>query len=287
MQYFIYIFLFVTTLIACQSNTEMPKEKGTIVSLDVIPSDNLETKVDREEEEEEEEEEIEDEMPSRVFEWTGKINGSIAIRGHYRIANGFMDSGMDVLVGELIYDKVGKPIQLFGQLENGGKYVRLFEMDKKGNVTGILSGKWKNGSITEGSWFSPTKRNSLSLEIKAVPQNESNYNESKTNDIVGKYHYEYGKDGHVGTLNVQSVKDNEVTFELFCLTQAPARNIASVEEAIEPMTNYTINMELSESCQFKIRFFDGFAVINYTNNKVDCGFGHNADVAGIFKKIEE
>lgn len=282
MKYPLYTIIVIFLLIACQSNNQRASDKKIIINKDSSVSDSHQA-------EKEIEEELENEMPPRSFEWTGTINGSIKIHGQYQMANGFMDSGMDIWVGELIYDKVGKPIKLIGQLENQGKSIRLLEMDKTGNITGILSGKWQNGSITEGIWFSPKTKDNFSLTINATARNEEDYHEirpKKATDIVGKYHYEYGSEGYLGSLNVQAVKDNQVSFELFCLTSAPGRNIASLEEAKEPMLDYTIKINMSENCQFNIRFFDNFAVIDYLLEKNDCEFGHNAHVSGIFRKIE-
>jgi hypothetical protein len=294
MKYSFYITIFVFFVIACQSNNETTQEKEITSVSDTISNDSITTTpISSIQEDEKEgielEEDLEDEMPSRSFEWTGTINGSIGIHGHYTMANGFMDSGMDMWVGELIYDKVGKPIQLIGQIQKDGESIRLLEINQKGNVTGILYGKWKNGSITEGTWYSPTKRNSLSLTINATIKEAVDYSEarpSKIADILGQYHYEYGSEGPLGTLDVHSVKDNQVSFDLACLTSAPGRNIASLEEATEPMLNYAIDINRYEGCHFNIRFFKDFAVINYVEEKDNCEFGHNASVSGIFRKIK-
>lgn len=292
MKYSFYTIIIMFLLIACQSNNPTTGDQKIVTNKETISNDSSTPSSHEEEKEikeEFEEEEFDNQMPPRRFEWTGTINGSIKIHGQYQMANGFMDSGMDIWVGELIYDKVGKPIKLIGQLENEGKSIRLLEIDSKGNITGILSGKWQNGSITEGIWFSPKTKDNFNLTINATAKNEEGYTEirpKKMADIVGKYHYEYGAEGYVGSLHVQTVKDDQVSFELFCLTSAPGRNIASLEEATEPMLDYAIKVSMSESCQFNIRFFDGFAVIDYLLDKNDCEFGHNAQVSGIFRKIE-
>lgn len=293
MKYSFHISLLVLFLVACQSNNETTKESEILSTADTTSNNLTEPTSSIKEAEKEEivelEEDLDDEMPSRIFKWTGTINGSIGIHGHYQMANGFMDSGMDIWVGELIYDKVGKPIKLIGQIQKDGTSIRLLEINPKGNITGIIYGKWNNGNITEGSWYSPTKQNSLDLSIDATPKDEADYTEvrpSKMTDIVGEYHYEYGSEGYLGTLNVHAVKDNQVSFDLACLTSAPGRNIASLEEAIEPMSNYTIDINMYEACRFNIRFFDGFAVINYVDEKDNCEFGHNAYVSGFFRKIK-
>lgn len=292
MKYYFYTTLLAFLLIACQSNNSTNteeiiahKDTTSSVSTASASSEQEETPTKFEEEELEED----DSSPIYRYEWTGTINGSIAIHGYYELANGYMDSGMDVWVGELIYDKIGKPIKIIGQLKNGGTSIWFSEMDEIGNITGILAGKWQSGRITEGSWYSPSTRKSFNLTMNAVAKNRDDYQEIRpknTASIVGKYHYEYGTEGHLGTLDVHSVKDNQVSFDLSCLTAAPGRNIASLEEATNPISDYVINIDLYKDCEFNIRFFDGFAIIDYVLEKSDCEFGHNADVSGIFRKIE-
>ena len=47
---------------------------------------------------------------------------------------------------------------------------------------------------------------------------------------------------------------------------------------------FTYEVKDAPSCEFRVRFFNGFAAVDYVNEKYDCAFGMNATVEGLFLK---
>lgn len=215
------------------------------------------------------------------YEYEGTLEGNIPIQLSFHQSD-------ELVKGELIYKKVGKPITIIGTVDEGG-YYRILEFGAKGMVTGILSGNFKSDAKNL-SWFSPESRKSLKMELELKNKKEDNLDLAH-NDILGDYRYEFGKDGALGNLKVNKVTKDSIYFDLSCLTQAPARNMATMEEAAMVINGNKISIDYKEGefydCAYDILFYKDFAWIKYVDDRAECGFGHNAHVDGIFLKVEE
>ncbi len=214
-----------------------------------------------------------------MYSFEGVLNGNIPVHLWYYVKD-------NIAKGEITYKKVGEPIRLYGQFEYG--YLRLKEFGKDGNVTGIIS----CFDPTDMKWFSPVTRVNYDFDVKPTEMKPKAPQMEATGDIVGTYAYQNGEEGHTGTLIVHSVKDKKIKYDLFCLTQAPARNMATVEEAEDDLLDGNRILidwkgeEEFEDCSFEILFKDGFAAIRYIDERRECMFGHNAHVDGVFAKIK-
>lgn len=220
-----------------------------------------------------------DQSDNGYYEYKGSMDGDIPIEMHFNVVDG-------VIFGDLFYKKIGKPISIIGEVGANDMWT-LSEFDQEGLITGIHYGNFK--ALKDLTWYSPAteKSRTMDLEMQAKGSDAPDY---KPDDLVGVYKYVFSENGAVGTLNVNEVKGDQVSFDLICLTRAPARNIASVEEAEMTVKDYVIEYREKEGeyldCAFDIKFFKDFAQVKYVDERHECEFGHNAYVEGIFKKIK-
>lgn len=239
-----------------------------------------------------------DETTTSTFEkeitaWKGTINKTIKVHGTFEVINNKEGQANDVLKGEIIYDKIGKPIQLIGQLKDG--YINLIELDENANVTGILSGEYANGEIPKAYWFSPTTRDEFEWEVETTPTTIQKEKDTPI-DIEGVYSYQYGEEGASGTLEVTAIEGDKIKFNISTVTGAPAHHMATVQETegqlegntvVYDMTDYEILEEGENKCIFKLRFFENMVVVDYVENSYNCmDFGHNAGVSGLYYKTK-
>ena len=212
--------------------------------------------------------------------WKGQINQKIPVTLDLQMTD-------DLAYGSLVYDKVGNSIQLIGQEEWEGNY-RIYEFEASGNITGIWTLKFTDEEA-EGTWFSPVTRESMPVLL-----NTSGTGGAATDltheSVVGHYYYSYGEEGGSGSVDVTGFEEGNIFYELLCVTAPPATHIASLEEAEGIMMGNKVQVRMNEDefidCAFDIRFFKDFVVIDYVDDKMDCGFGHNAFVSGVFLKTK-
>ena len=102
-------------------------------------------------------------------------------------------------------------------------------------------------------------------------------------DLSGQYTYRWGKDGANGNMTVSHSK-NKVTIRFDNVTAAPAYNMALIDDVVLELTGNQAVYQSEEDgeCLFRILFYNGFALVNYINEKDDCGFGANAHVSGVY-----
>lgn len=215
------------------------------------------------------------------YEYEGELEGGIPIELK------FLQSD-DIVKGELIYKKVGKPITIIGTVDENGSY-RVYEFGEKGMITGILSGNFESDAKNL-SWFSPESRKRLKMELELKSKKDGRF-DFGDNDMVGVYRYEFGKDGALGNLTVDKVTKDSIYFDLICLTHAPGRNMATLEEAAMPINGNKVSIDFKDDeyydCAYDIIFYKDFVSIKYVDDRMECGFGHNARVEGIFVKQEK
>jgi hypothetical protein len=192
----------------------------------------------------------------------------------------------DVARGTLTYKKSGKPILVLGAFHTDGTFF-LREYQPDGNVTGVLSGIEKTQKLT-GSWYAPGTDKEMKLELAAVTVQEEGtvawpY---AAQQVVGEYGYHYGKDGPRGSIVVKQAGD-KVRFAIECVNGAPGHNMAMIEEAEAVLTGSELHYKMPEmDCEFKIQFFDGFAVVSHVDERTDCEFGNGAGIEGDFVKLK-
>lgn len=214
--------------------------------------------------------------------WAGTINGKTPIFIRYLI-----DS--NIIIGEITYlnTKEKLPITLLGTIEEDKNY-RLLEFDKTGNITGIITGL-PNGKILNGSWFSPKTRKELSLHLiqKDTAINSLAFT-TELQDIFGHYHYQYSEAGYQGDFEITKLTDSKAAFGITSVTGEPARNIAQIEDDTIKLNNthFIYKVPNTDSCEFEVKFYKGFAFIKYTKGYCEGQFGMNATIDGLFLKTE-
>lgn len=217
------------------------------------------------------------------FSWTGLINNKIPVFLHYSVVG-------ELIVGEIYYlnTKSRKPIQVIGSIEEDKSY-RLLEFESNGNISGIIKGT-PEGSRFDGSWFSPKARRAFSLNLKTKDSTVNPVDlRPADNDIFGDYHYQYSEAGYHGDMEVKKVSGDKLAFSIYSVTNDPARNLAEVPMDTVKMSgnSFIYNIPESDSCEFKVKFYRGFAVVDYTRGYCEGQFGMNATVDGIFLKINK
>lgn len=212
---------------------------------------------------------------NHIYAWQGNLDGRYPVLMWYKEYE-------DVLTGSLFYteNKHAKPIQLIGTIHDG--LYRILEMWPDGDISGI----WElrpDEHGAEGSWTSPTGDEHYSASLMRTDTAVSVPDIEIKNDISGTYVYSYGKTGALGHMTV-SKKMSTVVVAFDNVSAAPARNLAMLDKTELPLTGNTALYESTAfgPCAIRIRFYNGFAVVNYADNKMDCGFGNGANVSGVY-----
>ena len=215
--------------------------------------------------------------------WTGTVNGKTPIFVHYQFDN-------EVIIGEIVYlnSKNKTPIKLIGTIEDWDKKYRLLEFDKKGNITGIITGLPENNEF-KGIWSSPITKKVLSLNLstKDTVIFSKDY-EPNLSEIYGDYDYQYSKTGYQGSFTLRKINKNKVSFSIFSVTSEPERNIAEIETDTIKLTKteFIYKVKGTAECEFKVKFYKDFVFVNHTKGSCTGQFGLNATIDGIFFKTK-
>jgi len=220
------------------------------------------------------------------FEWQGTINKNIDIHGFWHIVAKDPATQKALLQGKLIYDKVGKPILLLGELDEKENKISLKEMNQEGLITGTLYGDWKDGNIN-GHWWSPDGEKEYTLQIQTTPK-ATDVPSVEPKNIAGNYHFSYGEKKYNSSLAVKALGKDSFLLDITGVTAAPSYHIATIEEMpVNVSKHQCIFTYEVESCKLRIRFYAGFAIIDHVDGLNDCpSFGHQASVVGIYRKVE-
>lgn len=222
---------------------------------------------------------IQEDIYADIDAWQGNIDGRIPVLMWYRIHD-------DIISGYLFYtdNKIKDSIRIIGTA--GDSMARLLEMFHDGNITGI----WDleiHSSAAEGTWFSPKTRKQLGASLMHIDTAVTIHRIDSVIDISGEYSFGYSEEGSQGFMTIKRNKET-VTVEFQNVTDAPARNMALLGPFNATVTDNEIIYRSTEygDCAVRIRFFNGFAVVNYVDEQADCGFGNRATVAGIYIKTK-
>lgn len=212
--------------------------------------------------------------------WQGNINSKIPVFIHYQVKD-------SVVVGEIVYlnTKNKKPITLLGTIAPNNS-CRLLEFAPTGTITGIIEVNI-NSSSCNGSWFSPNDKKELTLALTSKDTVMASKNIDSKN-ITGNYHYQYGKEGYNGDLDIELLPNGKATFEIMSLTEGSSPNIAEVEKDTITLKKNRFIYRLPDSdCAFEVIFYHNFAHIHYINNACTNQFGMGATVEGIYLKTKK
>ncbi|MDN3693830.1 hypothetical protein QWZ06_16790 [Chryseobacterium tructae] len=261
-KYLVYILLF--TIISCNksdqkvkvSNAVTPERSVTLASVKI--------------------------QSGKEISWKGLLNGKTPVFMHYQIDD-------NIIVGEITYlnTKNKLPITLLGTIESDNSY-RILEFEKSGNITGVITGKPTGGDF-KGSWFSPKTRKELVLNLtKKDTAIASRGIETKVEDLFGHYHYQYSEAGYQGDLVIKKQPNSKAVFGITSVTGEPGRNLAQIDDDTINLktTNFTYKLADTDDCEFKVKFYKGFAVVQYTQGVCSGQFGMNATIHGIYLKTK-
>ncbi|WP_347217195.1 hypothetical protein, partial [Chryseobacterium sp.] len=206
---------------------------------------------------------------SKEISWKGFLNGKTPVFMHYQIDG-------NIVVGEITYlnTKNKLPITLVGTIDNEDNY-RILEFEKSGNITGVITGKPTAGDF-KGSWFSPKTRKELALNlVKKDTALTSKKIETKIEDLFGRYHYQYSEAGYQGDLEIKKLPGSKAVFGITSVTGEPARNLAQIDDDTISLTttDFTYKLADTEDCGFKVKFYKGFAVVQYSQGICSGQFG--------------
>lgn len=212
--------------------------------------------------------------------WEGTIDGKIPVFLHYKI-----DSNL--VIGEITYLNTTErqAIPLLGTIAEG-KNFRLLEFEKSGNITGIITGL-PSGSTFNGIWFSPKTRKELTFSVARKDTIISPVNTDVVlKDVFGHYHYQYTNAGYQGDLEISKHPNGMAVFGISSVTSEPARNIAQVDDDTIALSSscFVYKIPNTDSCEFEVKFYKGFAYVRYTKGYCNGQFGMNATIDGIFMK---
>jgi hypothetical protein len=104
------------------------------------------------------------------------------------------------LSGYYYYDKIGMPLDLYGDISDSGTF-KLDEMDAKGETTGNFEGKFINTNTVKGTWTNPKTKKQYSFELSAV--------ETDTKFIFSEY---YNENCRIREVNMQSNKKDTLNW---------------------------------------------------------------------------
>lgn len=222
---------------------------------------------------------VADDPFSGIQAWQGNLDGKYPVLMWYKEING-------VLQGSLFYtdQKRSEPIRLVGSSVNGEH--RLTEYLPNGNISGFWQLTPTRNSI-EGEWVHPTSDKRLSVSLIDIDTAVVVEGLKPGADVSGEYRYDINKlDGPSGYMSVTQSGD-KIVVNFDNVTGAPAHNMARIENDTLTLDNHTAVHYSTDygACKFRIRFYDGFAVVDYLEDMVDCGFGHNAYVSGTYIRM--
>ena len=215
-------------------------------------------------------------------EWSGVIDDTINFSMWLAQRDGF-------LRGELTYDTSGQPIALLGRSFLSGNGYFLHEFGDDGRVSGtLILGDVLDGNISNAWWGD----RDLDLRFAGVADEPYFFD-----PLVrpGIYTYSFapfgdsddGCCGPSGKVQISAVTGNSLLLNIQNVTSGPGFNLASVEPTELPLVNNVARYEATDAeigldCAFDVTVFDGFAFIDYVDERFDCLFGNAAGVEGIY-----
>jgi hypothetical protein len=193
-----------------------------------------------------------------------------------------------VLFGEISID--GNKYRAVGRRDEEDAGLFFVALEKDGKIPWSLSiddgeGK-RSATLFKGN-------DEIAATLSPVRDGLKTYKFSTTPDeMVGIYEYDFADEIGSGRMDVSRGGENweEINFDIFNVGRAPSRNMAkdSFSDAFGEDTvfyRYLWNEDNDAQFSYRIRFFDGFAVIVPDRGDPSDFFGFGTTIAGIYAKI--
>lgn len=220
-------------------------------------------------------------LPGERSVWTGTIDGSIGVEI-------WLAQHDEFLRGEIVYTSVGEPITLLGRQysDSGDVYSYLQEFGSDARVSGSITLEGGNDGVFDSATWGELD---LELEYQGVDDQPYFFDPLVRE---GDYRYAFPPFGDFGTeccgpegnLAISNVTDSTLTVEFANVTSGPAFNQALLQPVEIELDDNRARFEALDGdfidCEFEIVVFDGFAFVDYLNDRFRCGFGNNAGVSG-------
>ena len=189
--------------------------------------------------------------------------------------------------GEMLYKKVGKPIDLIGNIDDAGTISLQETVD--GEITGYYEGQIVDRIFT-GLWKSADEKTSFDFSMN-ISDKDFNTFVKKDLDIL-KYTGLYeikpkeGQDADYHyTFEIEQTGEDNIKFLFFGTRGKPSYNMGSLEgNAILKDKIATFNNDDMETCEFQLVFTDNGLTASYLNEKDDCLFGFRVYLQGNYVK---
>lgn len=218
-------------------------------------------------------------------------NGRLATSGQRVHYMGTIDGATDFTMslsqegtfvrGEISYNS--SPLTVLGTQTPQGWYL-LREFDDGGRVTGSITiDNIIDGVIVDGAW------GDADMEMSATGIDSNAYDLAPVL-VVGDYGYAVApfddeNHGPMGSMTISEITNSGVVIRLDANRGGPSFNMATVDTVELPRDGNIAVVDTTENgldCALAITMFDGFAVVDYLDERTNCGFGNAASVVGIY-----
>lgn len=209
-------------------------------------------------------------------------SGSIGSGEQPREINISLAEQGDFILGEITFADNGTTRTLAGTRLGEGVILREFAQDGRVLRTFTATSFW-NGNFEElAAGNAP-----VNITLDGIIEDEAVFSGGISD---GSYRYAFGPFegenlGPFGDLSLTNVTANSGTVEILALTGGPAYNHATITPTEVAIFGRAARYEEQDDwldCSFDIVAFGDVIFVEYINERWDCGFGHNASVAGVY-----
>ena len=193
----------------------------------------------------------------------------------------------ELIAGTITYRSSGEPIRVLGRkyLDDEGYFLQ--ELLPDGTVSGYMTIQVTDGVVANSTWGDAP----LELVLVGIDSNFTSFDPLLRPGVYEYAHAPFGEGdepccGPRGTMTLDEPSDRAVAVEFENVNGGPGFNVAFLPPtAMQLEGNRAIYDRIEDDyidCEFEVVVFDGFAFVDYLNNRFDCGFGHNATVSGFY-----
>lgn len=213
------------------------------------------------------------------------FEGALKAKSDIPVAMKLNKSGQN-LHGQMLYKKIGKPIEVNGTIDDAGTISLKESIDDE--ITGYYEGQIVN-NVFNGIWKSGDKKRSLDFSMNVSDNDFSSFvKKEKILEYTGLYEIkpEEGRDAdYQYTFEIEHLSENNIKFLFYGNRGKPSYNMGSIEgEAVIKGNIATFENNEYGDCAFQLKFGNNGLEALYLDNKNECGFGFGVYLEGDYKK---